>query len=176
MNIVLHVGHHGRGTGASFSGRDEVDIATIQAETVCAALHSAGHTVLFIPSKKERYIDIQKVINASVFPVWSLYIQFHINSSKVINLDNDHGLIFYDRRSSVGPIIAQAIATSLRVNLKYNCKAISDDSKGYERVHPCIQSVRPVAILLEPHFIQVQRDEIEVGKAIAGGILKWLNS
>ena len=174
MNIVIHVGHHGKGTGASFDGRDEVAIATIQAETVCSILYSEGHTVLFIPSKKERYRDIQKAVNSSVSPIWNLYIQFHVNSSKGISLENDHGIIFYDRRSSVGPIVAQDIAESLRDNLKYNCKAISDDSKGYERVHPCIESVRPVAILLEPHFIQVHRDEITVGKAIAAGILKWI--
>lgn len=172
MKIALHVGHHGPGTGANCDGRDEVLIATRHAEIVQERLIQAGHGVTFYPSSRLRYGEIHALVNAD--QEINLYIQFHINSSTGINEGNDHGLIFFDHRSKVGPIAASKIAfVASRAGLMM--RAMSDDpEKGYPRVHPCIAGVRVPALLFEPHFIQVDRNPDDIGLRLAGGLLGWI--
>ena len=172
MKVALHVGHHGPGTGASCDGRDEVLIATRHAEIVQLELIRAGHEVTFYPSSPLRYSEVHARVNAD--RAVNLYIQFHVNSANGINEGNDHGLIFYDHRSKVGPVAASKIA-ALASRAGLMMRAHTDDPvKGYPRVHPCIAGVRVPALLFEPHFIQVDRNPDDIGLRLAGGLLGWI--
>ena len=171
MRIAIRIGHHGRGTGAAAGGRDEVDLAERYGHQIHRALIAAGHSVVLYPSTPARYSDDYRRINSDGT---GLYLQLHINSAPGITPATNHGIIFYDRRSVKGPVIAVELVQSLSTG--YPWKAISDGQAGYERVHPCIAGCKPVALLVEPWFIQCDISPEDVGAKIGAALVAALDA
>jgi N-acetylmuramoyl-L-alanine amidase len=171
VNIAIRIGHHGKGTGASAGGRDEVDLADRYGHQIHRALIAAGHTVVLYPSTKARYGDDYRRINADGT---QLYLQLHINSASSITPAKNHGIVFYDRRSVKGPKLAVALIQNLSTG--YPWRATNDGAPGYERVHPCIAGCKPVALLIEPWFIQCDVSPEDIGAKIGAALVAALDA
>lgn len=177
MKVAIRIGHKGIGTGASGAGGDEVMGATAYGEALQEELIRAGYQVLFIPSNPRPYgADYREIVNPD--PAIGLYLQCHLNSAPGIMPSNDHGMIFYDHRSTRGPVLAKLWCDGLAGVAHGRWRAVSDDpAAGYPRVHPCIREARPPALLLEPWFIQVPRDARalghELGRALVAALRGW---
>lgn len=174
--VAIRIGHKGPGTGAAFGNRDEVSLATAYGREVERAILGSGRRVLWLPSSSTGYAhELVNVVNPD--PDVVLYLQLHINSATGITDRNDHGMIFYDHRSKAGPVLARAWCEAMEPAWPQHWRVESDDPAGaYPRVHPCIRAAHPVALLLEPWFIQVARNEIDAGRAIGAGLVAALKS
>ena len=177
MRIAIRIGHKGKGTGASGAAGDEIELATAYAEAIQEELISGGHEVLLFPSNPRPYsADLREIVNPD--PTIGLYLQCHVNSAGGMWNGNDHGLIFYDARSKRGPVLARLWCTGLAGVAHGRWRDQSDDPMGpYPRVRPCIREARPVALLLEPWFVQVPRDARaighELGRALVAALRSW---
>lgn len=172
--VAIRIGHHGPGTGAACDGRDEVQLADTYGNEIRRALIAAGYPVLWLPSTARSYgADFREVINPD--REIGLYIQCHINSATGMTANKDHGIVFHDYRSKRGPVLARALVSALSTG--YPWRVESDNQAGpYPRVHPCIAGCRPVALLLEPWFIQVERDPVAIGAALGAALVSALDA
>lgn len=172
--VAIRIGHHGPGTGAAYNGRDEVRLADTYGNAIRLALISTGYPVLWLPSTSRSYNnDFRDTVNPD--PAIGLYIQCHVNSAAGMTVSKDHGIVFHDYRSKRGPGLAQAMVTALSTG--YPWRVESDNPTGpYPRVHPCIAGARPVALLLEPWFIQCDRDPVAIGAAIGAALVTALDA
>jgi hypothetical protein len=168
-SVAIRIGHKGHGTGASFSSRDEVEIATAYGREIERALINSGRSVLWLPSGKKSYSE--ELID-SVNPIESigLYLQLHVNSALGMSIENDHGIIFYDYRSKKGPNLASAFWKEISKEWPHHWLIQSSLGEGYPRVHPCIRAAKPIALLIEPWFIQVDRNPELYGRMIGAAL------
>ena len=172
--VAIRIGHHGPHTGAACDGRDEVTLADIYGNEIRSLLIASGYPVLWLPSNDRSYSkDFRDTVNPD--PAIGLYLQCHINSAAGMTASKDHGIVFYDYRSKRGPGLARAMVAALATG--YPWRVESDNPAGpYPRVHPCISGARPVALLLEPWFIQCDRDPVAIGAALGAALVSAIDA
>jgi len=177
--IVLDIQHAGSPAsdhmgdrGAVFEGVEEVSLTRRYMDAADRRLRQLGHQV--IPISDGHYSDRQARAEAYGAAV---YVALHINAGK-----GDYGVIFYDYRSTKGPILAAAVVGQMKKHFTWSQKsapaAPSDPLGG--RAWNCIKNVgKPISLLIEPGFIDgphrsdlIARIE-EVGVALADGIHQW---
>lgn len=172
--VAIRIGHHGPHTGAACDGRDEVTLADIYGNQIRSSLIAAGYPVLWLPSTARSYAsDFLNTVNPD--SAIGLYLQCHINSAAGMTANKDHGIVFHDYRSKRGPVLARTMVAALATG--YSWRVESDNPAGpYPRVHPCIAGCRPVALLLEPWFIQCDRDPVAIGTALGAALVTAIDA
>lgn len=174
-SVAIRIGHRGYGTGAKHDARDEVEIATMYGREIERAIINSGRSVLWLPSCEKSY---SKELIEEVNPIDSigLYLQLHVNSATGMSIWKDHGMIFHDYRSKKGSNLARAFCSEISAEWPNHWRIESDDPLGgYPRVHPCIRAAKPVALLIEPWFIQIDRNPVLYGRMIGAALSRSMS-
>lgn len=182
--IALDRGHHGRTGGrrpATHEGRVE-DVLVRDYMAACEdALRALGHEVIVV--SWGRYEDRQRAHRFA-----DVYVAGHVNWN---DPPGDYALCGYDHRSTLGPVLARAVARRLgeewgEVLSGARPKAARPDdwTAGMYHVIAGVYEGRAVGLCVEPGFINCEEHEAMwtpkglqmTGRALAVGIVDYLDA
>ena len=194
--IMLDAGHvnkpnrpHDR--GAVYAGREEAGIALAYLLSADAWLRALGHEV-FVGAGPGTYPE--RIALASRLGC-HVYVQAHVDAG-LAGRSGDRGTVIYDHRSKKGALLATFVAAEIGKITPWPVKAAASqpDDDGQPRdedlseAFGCISAayaLKPVAILLEPAFIDGALGSAwlagaanvrAIGVALADGIHKWVTN
>lgn len=191
--IMLDAGHinkpsHPHDRGAIYAGREEAGIALAYLSSADAWLRALGHEV-FVGAGPGIYAE--RIALASRLGC-HVYVQGHVDAG-LSGRPGDRGMVVRDHRSKKGAALAALVAAELGKVTPWPVRAAPSqpDDDGQPRdgdlseAFACIEaaySLKPVAILLEPAFIDGALGSAwlgdaanvrALGVALADGIHKW---
>lgn len=194
--IMLDAGHlnkpsHPHDRGAVYAGREEAGIALAYLSSADAWLRALGHEV-FVGAGPGTYPE--RIALASRLGC-HVYVQAHIDATPTPGTA-DRGTVIHDHRSKKGAALAASVAAELGKVTPWAVKvaAAQPDDDGQPRdedlseAFGCISAayaLKPVAILLEPAFIDGALGSAwlagaanvrAIGVALADGIHKWVTN
>ena len=194
MRFMLDPGHldkpdrpHDR--GAAYADREEVEIVLAYLSSADRWLRALGHEV-FVGAGPGAYPE--RIALASRLGC-AVYVQGHVDAG-LAGRPGDRGTVIYDHRSKKGASLASFVAVAMGKVTPWPVKAAPSqpDDDGQPRdedlseAFGCISAayaLKPVAILLEPGFIDGALGSAwlaepanvrSVGVALADGIHKWV--